>query len=79
MYVKYKIYCLKCGIEDLRNQERASTPFLYIDPSSVSSGCETYSHISKESENTLTTIQNQNCLLNRSIFQTFRSTFKHSQ
>jgi len=75
------------GIEELNRQKRSSTPLSYTNPSSVSSGFETYSNsysnMSEGSRSEFPTVendtQNQNDLLHKAIFQTFSSTSEYSQ
>lgn len=76
------------GIEELNRQKRSSTPLStlsYMNPSSVSSGFETYSNMSEGSPSAFPSVendsqnQNQNDLLTIAIFQTFSSTLEYSQ
>ncbi|KAL4104612.1 hypothetical protein QTP88_019906 [Uroleucon formosanum] len=76
------------GIEELNRQKRSSTPLStlsYMNPSSVSSGFETYSNMSEGSRSAFPTVendsqnQNQNDLLNKAIIQTFSSPLEYGQ
>lgn len=74
------------GIEELNRPKRSSTPLStlsYMNPSSVSSGFETYSNMSEGSRSAFPTVendsQNQNDLLNKAIFQTFSSPLEYGQ